>query len=429
MTPFAQFPKLLCAACLLLTACATEVDRGVAAVASKGASAQQRAQSSGSRPSVAQLKKLFPEAYGSGNPYEAPSMLFWTHEQHKTGFQNVDRLLATRTLPASDTPYPLVSSPDKRLETLEYRLESAADGKRHSIADFMDTHQVGGVLVLKGNQILFERYGLENSSESRWVSFSVAKSVTSMLLGAALRDGYISNLDEPITTYLPRMRGSVYDKASIRDVLQMASGVGWNEDYEDPESDVSLAASLDGIELQTYLSALPRLHPPGEVFNYSTGETNLVGALVRSAIGNNLSSYATAKIWQGFGMASDANWLLNGPDGTELGGCCISATLRDYGRIGRFVLAEKAGRGSDAVLPDGWIDDSTKPSKGSPGYGYLWWLMGDEMFAALGIFGQSIFIDPNTDLVVVTHGATDKAVSEEFGAHRLALVNAIRALY
>ena len=275
----------------------------------------------------------------------------------------------------------------------------------------------------------YEAYGLENTSESLWVSFSVAKSVTSMLLGAAIRDGYIKSVDESITNYLPEMKGSAFDQSSISDVLQMASGVGWNEDYEDPNSDVSRAGGLDGLELQRYLSALPRAHAPGEVFNYSTGETNLVGALVRAAIGDSLSSYATTKIWQGFGMESDANWMLNTPDGVELGGCCISATLRDYGRIGRFALAEMRGRGERAVLPENWMADSITPSRGSSGYGYLWWLMDDSMFAALGIFGQSIFIDPQRDLVIVTHGAAQKAVSDTFGAHRLALVNAIRALY
>ncbi len=371
---------------------------------------------------LTELQQLFPVVE---TPDPTESILFWSDEQKKLGFQNISLLLPTRELPASKSPYALEESADERLATLEYELENS----NYSIARFMSEQQVGGLLVLQGNRVRYEAYGLENTSESLWVSFSVAKSVTSMLLGAAIRDGYIKSVDESITNYLPEMKGSAFDQSSISDVLQMASGVGWNEDYEDPNSDVSRAGGLDGLELQRYLSALPRAHAPGEVFNYSTGETNLVGALVRAAIGDSLSSYATTKIWQGFGMESDANWMLNTPDGVELGGCCISATLRDYGRIGRFALAEMRGRGERAVLPENWMADSITPSRGSSGYGYLWWLMDDTMFAALGIFGQSIFIDPQRDLVIVTHGAAQKAVSDTFGAHRLALVNAIRALY
>jgi len=375
---------------------------------------------------VTRLQQLFPN---DEDPGPKSSILFWNDEQKKLGYQSVDQLLPTRGLTASETPYALVDSADEQLTSLYYSFDNGGENSRHSIADFMHQQQVGGVLVLQGNRVLFERYGLDNSAESLWVSFSVSKSVTSMLLGAALRDGYIKSLEEPITTYLPRMKGSAYDQSSIKDVLQMASGVGWNEDYEDPESDVSKAGGLAGIELQQYLSELPRAHAPGEVFNYSTGETNLVGELVRAAIGDNLANYATSKIWQGFGMGSNANWLLNEPDGVELGGCCISATLRDYGRIGRFVLAELNGRGELAVLPNNWIADSTTASRGSDGYGYLWWLMDDGLFAALGVFGQSIFIDPQRDLVVVTHGAARNAVSDVFGTHRLAMVNAIRELY
>jgi len=371
---------------------------------------------------VAALKQLFPVV---DNPGAEQSMLFWNEEQKTLGFQSLDLLLPTRRMPASKTPYALEEAADPRLKNLKYSMEHSS----HSIADFMQDQRVGGLLVLQGNRVRYEGYGLENTADSLWVSFSVAKSVTSMLVGAAIGDGYIKSLDEPITNYLPQMQGSAYDESSIKDVLQMASGVRWNEDYEDPNSDVSQVGGVDGAELHRYLSALPRAHPSGEVFNYSTGETNLVGALVRAAIGDNLANYASAKIWQGFGMAADANWLLNEPDGVELGGCCISATLRDYGRIGRFVLAELRGRDELAVLPANWVTESTQPSNGSEGYGYLWWLIDDDLFAALGVFGQSIFIDPKRDLVIVTHGATESAVSETFGAHRLALVNAIRELF
>ena len=126
----------------------------------------------------------------------------------------------------------------------------------------------------------------------------------------------------------------------IRDILHMASGVAWNEDYADPESDVAQAGAANGIEPTQYLNTLPREAQPGTRFNYNTGETNLVGELLRAAIGNNASRYLENKIWRPFGMEHDAYWLLSSAGGVETGGCCINATLRDYARIGRFVLAD-----------------------------------------------------------------------------------------
>lgn len=373
------------------------------------------------------LNALFGEA---GEDAAAVSdILFWSPEQQRVGYQSIAALRATRPLTPGSMVYPLVEGAAKSnpaIAALE-ALRFAVGEQSMSLADYMAADKVGGLLVLQGNQILFERYGLENTKDSLWISFSVAKSVTSMLVGAALKDGYIQSLDEPVSRYLPRLAGGAYDQSSIRDLLRMSSGVDWNEDYSDPKSDVSIAGGMDGLALVDYLAKLPRKHESGTTFNYSTGETNLMGAVLRAAIGNNLATYASTKIWQGFGMESEANWVLNEEGGVELGGCCINATLRDYGRIGRFVIEEKRGRGADSVLPEGWIDESTQPSPGYAGYGYFWWLdeQGEGTFAALGVFGQMIFIDPEHDIVIVTHSAWPKAVGDELGARRRAMRNAI----
>jgi CubicO group peptidase (beta-lactamase class C family) len=184
----------------------------------------------------------------------------------------------------------------------------------------------------------------------------------------------------------------------------MSSGVAWNEDYADPESDLN-SASWDTLGLYEYLRHKPRVSEPGVVFNYNTAETNLVGTLLRSAIGNNLSTYLSEKIWRPFGMESDANWLLNEPGGGESGGCCISATLRDYGRIGLFALSNGQLEDGTRVLPDDWMSDSTAPSRGNGGYGYLWWLLEDGIYRASGIFGQGIYINPGKNVVIALHSA------------------------
>ena len=184
----------------------------------------------------------------------------------------------------------------------------------------------------------------------------------------------------------------------------MSSGVRWNEDYADPKSDVN-SADWNTIRLYEYLRDLPRVSKPGEVFNYNTAETNLVGTLLRSAIGNNLATYLTEKIWQPFGMESDAYWMLTEPGGGEFGGCCISATLRDYGRIGLFALNDGRLADGSNVLPDDWMAESTSPSKGYDGYGYLWWITEDDVFRGVGIFGQGIYINRKENVVIALHSA------------------------
>jgi CubicO group peptidase (beta-lactamase class C family) len=229
-----------------------------------------------------------------------------------------------------------------------------------------------------------------------------------MLVGAAIRDGYIESVDEMITDYVPRLKGTPYDQSSIRDVLQMSSGVEWNEDYVDPESDINVTP-WETLAIYNYLKRKSRNAEPGEVFRYNTAETNLVGNVVRSAVGNNLSTYLSEKIWKPFGMEHDAYWALTEPGGGEFGGCCINATLRDYARIGIFALNNGVLRDGSNVLPENWIQESTTPSKGNAGYGYLWWLRGGGVYAASGIFGQRIQIYPAEKVVIALHSARDDA--------------------
>lgn len=201
----------------------------------------------------------------------------------------------------------------------------------------------------------------------------------------------------------------------------MASGVSWNEDYADLESDVALAGGANGMTLFNYLSKLPAVASPGARFNYNTGETNLAGAVLRAAIGNNASTYLADKIWRPF-MEHPATWST--VEGGELGGCCIHATLRDYARIGLFALRDGILPNGERVLPEGWMRDATTGSKARADYGYLWWLRGDGAYAAIGIFGQLIWIDPQHEVVIVTQSAWPAAT----GMHdpRSGLV---RALY
>ena len=347
------------------------------------------------------------------------NFLFWTPEQQVASYRNINMIFPTREIAAGgktlDLPEQLRSLGDTEIHV---------DNRTLTADDYFAEHNVAGLLVIKDGKIAYERYGLGNTEDSLWISFSVAKSVTSMLIGAAIQDGYIKSVDEKVTDYLPRLKNSAYDQSTIRNVLQMSSGVEWNEDYADPKSDVN-TATWDTLSLYEYLRDRPREMAPGEAFNYNTAETNLAGTILRSAIGNNLATYLSEKIWKPFGMESGANWMLTEPGGGEWGGCCINATLRDYGRLGLFAMSNGQLADGTQVLPEGWMAESTTPSKGFPGYGYFWWLYDDGTYRATGIFGQSIYINAQENVVIAMHSARAVASNKPDWALQDALFSAL----
>lgn len=347
------------------------------------------------------------------------NFLFWTPEQQVASYRNINMIFPTRGIAAGGKTLEL----PQQLRSLD-EVEIMVEGQTLTVDEYFLEQSVAGLLVIKDGKIAYERYGLGNTEDSLWIAFSVAKSVTSMLIGAAIQDGYIKSVDEKVTDYLPRLKNSAYDQSSIRNVLQMSSGVEWNEDYADPNSDVN-TATWDTLSLYEFLRNKPRETAPGEAFNYNTAETNLAGTILRSAIGNNLATYLSEKIWKPFGMESDANWMLTEIGGGEFGGCCINATLRDYGRLGLFAMGNGRLADGTQVLPEGWMAESTAPSKGSPGYGYFWWLYDDETYRASGIFGQAIYVNAKENVVIAMHSARSVASNRPDWALQAALFTAL----
>lgn len=346
--------------------------------------------------------------------------LFWTTAQKVAGFRNLEKLALTRAVEPGQRVYELPSRPAD-LSDFEFEF----DGETIGIEEYIRRQNVAGLLVIKEGVIVYERYELGNSADTRWLSWSVTKSVTSMLIGAAIKDGYISSVDDRVTDYLPLLRGSAYDDVRIRHLLQMSSGVEWNEDYDDPESDIN-TIDWDTLSVYRQLKQKKRVAEPGAEFNYNTAETNLAGSLLRAAVGNNLSTWLGEKIWRPFGMESVAYWELSEPGGGEFGGSSLSATLRDYGRIGLFALREGVLPDGSRVLPDNWMAESTAPSPAYPYYGYLWWLRGGGSFAASGIFGQAIHIEPAHSLVIAQQSAQEVASQRSDWAPRIAFFRALR---
>ena len=355
----------------------------------------------------------------SGGSVET-SPLFMSQAERRIAFAHFDVLFPTRVIRSSGEASPLPSAPVD-LSSVRF----TANEKDMALGELLDGEHLMGLLVVQDGKVLMEHYAADHGVDVPWVTFSVTKSVTSLLIGAAIHDGYIDSVTDPIVKYLPRLAGSEYGESSVQDILQMASGIAWNEDYEDPESDVARAAALNGVALTDYLAQLPRVAPPGTRFNYNTAESNLLGEVLRSAIGMNAAPYLSQKIWQPMGMESDATWLLSLPEDRETGGCCISATLRDYARLGLLALADGVLPDGTRVLPEEWMAASTTPSQGYEGYGYKWWLDEDGRYGAYGIFGQTIAVDPKAKLVIAVHSNAQAASGSAYGQELEAALAAI----
>jgi CubicO group peptidase (beta-lactamase class C family) len=262
-----------------------------------------------------------------------------------------------------------------------------------------------GVMVLVDGKVVHEAYGLGLGPADRWTSFSVAKSFTSTLLGAAVKDGLIS-LDDPVTKHIPGLAGSAYEGVTVRQLATMTSGVKWNESYTDPKSDVAMTQSFviehGANAIVAQMKSLPREAEPGTKWVYKTGETNLIGVLVENAVGKPLAEYAKDKIVDPAGFAGGLFWMVD-PRGGNIGGCCLSITLADYARMGQFAL-----EGGKGIVPDGWFAEATDSSvdfgESGFGYGYQWWTYPQGTYGAQGIFGQGITIFPQERVVVAYIG-------------------------
>jgi len=360
---------------------------------------------------------------------ETPNLLFWSAEQQARWYPAMETVYQTRPIATGDRVHALPLSG----RTLDPVFTHA--GRTWTVDEYMATYRVSGLLVIRDGRVLLEKYGLGRRPQDRWTSFSVAKSVTAILVGAAIQDGRIKSLQTPVTDILPELRGSAYDGVTLRQLLMMSSGVRWSEDYSDPNSDVAkgptegvkLAQGQPGLNpVVAYMRTLPRAHAPGTKFNYNTAETDLVGILLARAVGMGLADYASEKIWKPYGMEMEGAWVTD-PGGLERGGCCISMTLRDYGRVGQFVLDEGVIDGHP-VLPPGWAREATSKQieNGQAGYGYFWWMQPNGAYQATGVFGQSITTFREDRIIIVVNSAWPKSGGPDLRDGRTALINALR---
>jgi len=353
-------------------------------------------------------------------------MLGWTPDQTITNFKHLDKLFPVRTVPRGVSTLELPNGePIDPVVPLEDR--------RLTVDQLMDEYRVTGVIALHHGRIVLERYAYDRAGQDLWFSASIAKAITSTLIGAAVRDGLIGSVDDPITRYIPELESvPAFDGVTLRHLMTMSSGLRFHDSTADPTSDLGLTDGGEIIDgrppIVSYAMKLRRAHPPGTVKEYQTIDADLVGiALSRVLKGRTVSDYLSEKVWRPAGMEADANWVLD-KTGIERGGCCISATLRDYARFGLFIAKGDAGP-AGAVLPADWIDEARTPvwpaTEDGSGYGWFWSVRQDGGYEAVGAYGQSVTIYPKDDVVIAVNAASRDP--HGFGIARWRLLQALDA--
>lgn len=360
------------------------------------------------------------------------SILTWTQKQQLERYPAIEKVYAVDTIKKGDKVSPLPAAATQVDPKVTFNKRSS------SVDTFMKDNRVTGLIAIKNGEVVLEKYALGRTAQDRWTSFSVAKSMTAILMGAAIKDGWIRSVHDPVTRYLPELKGSAYDGISIRQLISMQTGVKWDENYASQKSDVARAGTAPftgghpvvNNPLLQYMSKLPKKTEPGVEWEYKTGETDLAGmVLVRALAGKSLAQYASEKVWGPYGMEQDGIWLQD-KAGLDRGGCCMSMTLRDYGRIGQFMLGGGKIDGKEILAP-GWVEESTTnhaPAKSraeGASYGYFWWPM-ENGYYAVGIFGQGIYVYPEENLVIAINSAMPKATDRVQSQKTAALINAVR---
>ncbi|MDN4502356.1 serine hydrolase [Alteromonadaceae bacterium BrNp21-10] len=353
-------------------------------------------------------------------------------------FLGMRHIFNTTTIAASSQPLKLDHVEQSLPESFSF------DGEDINVKTFLKQSSTTGFLVLHNGHIITEEYYLGQRASGQHMSFSMAKSFVSALFGIAMAEGHIQSIEQTVTDYVPELKGSGYDGVRIKDVLQMSSGVRFNEDYGDYNSDINRFSRTVafGQPLDEFVKTLEREREPGTYHHYVSIDTQVLGMVLTRATGKTLSAYLQEKIWQPLGMEFAADWITD-DTGMELALGGLNVSLRDYARFGQLYLQQGQVNGQQLV-PAQWVIDSTSadaphvmPGENNPasdsvhGYGYQWWipLHTHNVFQAQGIYSQYMRIDREANSVIVKTSANylynDK--SHQWSAKHNALMDAINA--
>lgn len=352
--------------------------------------------------------------------------LYSGEPQHET-FSRITDLFPTGSMRPSSNPHSFpVGSPIELPDSYDF------EGHTRSTKDFLAATDTAALLVLTDGTLRFEQYWLTGGPTVQWISWSVAKSFVSALVGIAIHEGLIESVEDPIVRYVPRLAGSAFDGVRIEDVLQMSSGARWNEDYSDPNSDIHRfgAAIAGGGSLDDYVAGMKREHPPGTLCQYNSADTQALGMLLVAATGRSITDYMQEKLYEPLGMQDRGDWLLDS-EGMEMAFGGLVLTARDFAKIGEVFRNSGSWHGKQ-VLPAPWVEASvtSNASHLTPGkvlvgghvlplgYGYQWWIPEGNRgeFSAIGVYNQFIYVDPSRNTVIVKLSA-NRAYGTSPGEH------------
>jgi len=323
-------------------------------------------------------------------------------------FHSMDRIFTTRTVARSGTVWSLPRSDHALDFTYSYQ------SRTFTPQQFLERTYTNALLIMKDGRIVAEIYRNNTDETTRFIAFSMTKSITSVLIGCAVAEKRIASIDDPITKYLPELGTGAYNGVTIRQILQMRSGVDYEERYDFGNPGIAARNhELSLVENVTRFAdvarTIRRKHPPGEVFQYKTLDSAVLGWLLeRVSGGSSVAAYTAQRLWEPLGAESDGYYIMDGPPGAgrEFSGAGFNATLRDFARFGQMVLNEGMANGRRIVSAE-WIRESTTASGAHgpdprSGYGYQWWMASTpHAFQAIGLQGQHIYIDPPTHTVIV----------------------------
>jgi CubicO group peptidase (beta-lactamase class C family) len=407
--------------------CARSTPSGPGVVASAAASASQPGSSGGPR-----FASGGPDAEEYGQSRGYPIAIINRPLFFVGAFTHYDQLFEGRVIHRAAVPSRLERAPVEPSLSYEYQ------GATWSIDDYLARNPATGLLIARDRTILVERYQYARNDRHRFNSFSMAKTVTAMLIGIAIGEGRIASVDDVAAVYVPELAGTEYGRTSLRHLLEMSSGVRFLENYSGRDDamrlwlDTGVQVGPGGAEAVKPYNE--RLRGSGSRFSYASVETQVLGLVLRGAVGRPVAEYLQDMIWQPMGAEADATWIVDRA-GQEVTFCCLNAVLRDFARFG-LVLAHDGRVAGRQIIPSEWLYSATtvpadswhlKPYAASRhfGYGYQTWILPGErrMFVLLGLHGQAIYVDPASRLVMV-HTAVRKLGDDEF-SEPLALWQAV----
>lgn len=342
-------------------------------------------------------------------------------------YQHMDAIFNTQPVVAG-TPNPL----PKGTAWTDAQFKFQVDGKTYSLDEALERMRVNSIVVMRGGKLVYEKYRNGTNENTRSIIYSASKSVTAILVGIAVEKGIIDSIDDPVDKYLPELANSAYAGVPIKNLMSMQSGSNWREDYS-PGSELYVhrdrSLNRQEVHYEDYGLKLAKETAPGKAFNYSTLDTCIVGWVLDKKLGGKFSEFMSENLWTPSGMEADAYWVEAGPvsDPRPFYGAGLATTTRDFARLGQLMM--NGGRiNGNQVVSEEWVKTISSPQGGLNHYGYFWWMKPNGAYAALGVNGQALYVDPSTQTVIAINSYWPVQVADDWNAAREQFVASIYAV-